>query len=226
MAKILKGNEFKNKLNLKQRLDSDISSTLGAGGRMGRIIGRGVLEAGGVAESILDEAKDDASHIREEAREILDKVQEEMEAKKKEGYEKGYQEGLQQGMEMLHRVKELRQKLFTDNEKEMVKLTFEIAKKIIGREIAENDKAIMNIIRLAISDAVGDKITVKVNPKDYANIKKNEKEFLKSIETGKTINFREDEEIQFGGCVVDTEIGTIDAQLDTQLNAIKKALGL
>jgi flagellar assembly protein FliH len=108
----------------------------------------------------------------------------------------------------------------------MIKLIFAIAEKIIGREFSESDKAIMNVIRLAVSDAVGEKITIRLNPKDHENIKKNEKELYEQIESGKTLIFREDETIKPGGCTVETEIGTIDAQLETQLNAIKKALGL
>ncbi len=63
-------------------------------------------------------------------------------------------------------------------------------------------------------------------PKDYENIKKNQAELLQKVEAGKTLLLREDEGVKPGGCLVETEIGTIDAQLDTQLSAIKKALGL
>jgi len=226
MAKILKGNEYKAKLGLKDRIEAELPSTLITGSELGGVIDREVLEASEKAKKLILKARDEAGQIREEAREVLGQVKEEMERSKKEGYERGYQGGLEKGLEMLIRVKELRAKLFTDNEREMVKLVFEIAKKVIGREFSENDKAIMNVIRLALSDAVGEKITVMLNPKDYGKVKKNEKELLEAVETGKSLSFREDDEVQPGGCVVDTEIGTIDAQLDTQLNAIKKALGL
>ncbi|KAB2839223.1 hypothetical protein F9K50_07925 [bacterium] len=226
MAKILKGDEFKKRLNLQDRIESDLSSTFGGATEVGGVIDREVLDASGRARQIIEEAKGDAARIKAEAKELLGQVQAEMERAKKEGHDLGYQEGLQQGLEMLQRVKDLRQKLFDDNEREMVKLVFEIAEKIIGREFRENDKAIMNVIRLAISDAVGDKIVVHLNPQDYEKIKKNEAELYQKIESGKTLVFREDDTVKVGGCVVETDIGTIDAQLDIQLNAIKKALGL
>ncbi|MCC7344771.1 MAG: hypothetical protein IT573_07505 [Deltaproteobacteria bacterium] len=226
MAKILKGDEFKKRLNLQDRIESDLPSSFGGATEVGGVIDREVLDASGRARQIIEEAKGDAARIKTEAKEVLAQVQAEMERAKKEGYDLGYQEGLQQGLEMLQRVKELRQKLFDDNEREMVKLVFEIAEKIIGREFRENDKAIMNVIRLAISDAVGDKIVVHLNPQDYEKIKKNEAELYQKLESGKTLVFREDDTVKVGGCIVETDIGTIDAQLDTQLNAIKKALGL
>lgn len=226
MAKILKGEEFKKRLNLQDRIESDLSPSFGATTEVGGVIDREVLDASGRARQIIEEAKGDAARIKAEAKDLFAQVQAEMERSKKEGYDLGYQEGLQQGLEMLQRVKDLRQKLFDDNEREMVKLVFEIAEKIIGREFRENDKAIMNVIRLAISDAVGDKIVVHLNPQDYEKIKKNEAELYQKIESGKTLVFREDDTVKVGGCVIETDIGTIDAQLDTQLNAIKKALGL
>jgi len=154
MAKILKGDEFKKRLNLQDRIESDLPSSFGGATEVGGVIDREVLDASGRARQIIEEAKGDAARIKAEAKEVLAQVQAEMERSKKEGYDLGYQEGLQQGLEMLQRVKELRQKLFDDNEREMVKLVFEIAEKIIGREFRENDNAIMNVIRLAISDAV------------------------------------------------------------------------
>ncbi len=226
MAKILKGDEFKKKMNLQDRLDTEVPSSFGPGTDLGGIIDKQVLNAGQQAKKIVEEAREDAAKVKTEAREVLIQVQEEMERAKKEGKELGYQEGIQQGLEFLIKAKELRQKLFTDNEREMVKLIFTIAEKIIGREFSENDKAIMNVIRLAVSDAVGDKIYVRLNPKDYVNIKKNEEELFTKLESGKTLIFREDDTVKAGGCTVETEIGTIDAQLETQLTAIKKALGL
>ena len=226
MGKILKGKEYKSKMALKDRVEADIATPVRTMRSLGGVIDREVLEAEDKAKGILELARQDAAKIKDEAREVLSQVKEEMDRSKKEGFETGKQEGLETSLEMLQRVKELRAQLFSDNEKEIIKLVFEISKKVIGREFSENDKAIMNVIRLALTDAVGDKITVRLNPKDYGIVKKNEKELLSAVEAGTTLVFREDDEIQGGGCIVDTDIGTIDAQLETQINAIKKALGL
>lgn len=227
MSKILKSKDFKDKRGLEEKLNAPVSVALKAPIiPTGGVIDKEVLKASDKARVVLQAAQQDAAQIREEAKSLLAQVQQEMERSKQEGLEQGKQEGLQNSLEMLFRVKELRSKLFADNEKEIVRLVFEIAKKVIGREFNQNDKAIMNVIRLALSDAVGDKIIVRLNPKDYEIVKKNEKELFEAVETGTSLNFKEDMDVQAGGCVVDTDIGTIDAQLDTQLHAIKKALGL
>ncbi|MDX1386993.1 MAG: FliH/SctL family protein [bacterium] len=226
MAKILKGSDYKSKLDLKDRVEAEIPTPIRARATMGGVIDKEVLKAEDKAKEVIDLARQDAAQIKADAKEILDQVQEEMERSKKEGYEAGFQEGIENALEMLIRVKELRAQLFSDNEREIIKLVFEIAKKIIGREFSENDKAVMNVIRLAISDAVGDKITVRINPNDYKNIKSKQSELLETLDGSATLQLREDAEVNPGGCVVDTDIGTIDAQIETQLNAIKKALGL
>jgi flagellar biosynthesis/type III secretory pathway protein FliH len=227
MSKILKSKDFKDNRGLQEQLDAPPSVVLRTPAlATGAILDKEALKAGDKAKAVLQAAGQDAAAIREEAKALLAKVGEETERAKQEGLALGKQEGMEVVMEMLVRVKELRAKLFSDNEKEIVRLVFEIAKKIIGREFNQNDKAIMNVIRLALSDAVGDKIIVRLNPEDYEIVKKNEKELFEAVETGTTLNFKEDMDVQKGGCVVDTDIGSIDAQLDTQLHAIKKALGL
>jgi flagellar biosynthesis/type III secretory pathway protein FliH len=227
MAKILKGDDIKRRMNLQERLESDASKGLEIlTGTSGGILDRGLLGSSEKAKSLLHEAKVEGERIKEDAREILEQAKEEVKKTKQEGYDRGFQEGLQQGLELLVKVKELRRNLFEENEKEMIRLVFAIAEKVIGRELNENDKAILNVIRLAIHDAVGEKIYVHVSPQDYANVRKSEKELIEKLEYGKTLLFREDASVKKGGCVIETEIGTIDAQLETQLQAIKKALGL
>ena len=227
MAKILKGKEFKQNLNLEELLDSELPSSVDSlSSEKGVVLDRESLELSEQAQKILEEARVDARQIRQEAREIYQKIQEEMEKSKQSGFEKGYQEGLGQGLEMLVRVKELRSKLFQDNEQEILRLIFEIARKIVGRELDENNKAILNVIRLALNDAVGEKVVVRVNPADYEKVKDFEEELAASAHDVRTIIFRERDDVKQGGCIIETEIGTIDAQLETQMNAIKKGLGL
>ena len=57
-------------------------------------------------------------------------------------------------------------------------------------------------------------------------LKEHEKDLLTVIDQTQSISVKEDEEIPAGGCIVETELGTVDARLETQLRAIKKALGL
>jgi flagellar biosynthesis/type III secretory pathway protein FliH len=108
----------------------------------------------------------------------------------------------------------------------VVKLVFAIAEKVIGQQMKENDQAILGVVSQALDSAIGNKILVRVHPSDYEKLKAQEAQLLSQVEATKTISFKEDDSVKVGGCIVESEIGTVDAQLDTQLSAIKKALGL
>ena len=82
------------------------------------------------------------------------------------------------------------------------------------------------MVRRAVSEAIGERVTVRVNPEDLDKIRAIEPALKERLQTIKSLSVIGDEAIECGGCAVDTEVGTIDAQLSTQLAAIKKSLGL
>lgn len=226
MGKIVKSSEYKQKVDLKTKVDLEERSNFFEVSEPSGVISKDVLDAQGKARGILEEAKEGARKIKNDARELLGQVQEEMERSRKQGDQRGYQEGLARALEYLNKLYSLREKMFEDIEPQMVKLAFSIAEKIVGQQIQENDMAILGIVKQALDSAIGYKILVKLNPADYVKIKTQETQLLAKVESGRIISFKEDESVKAGGCVVESEVGAIDAQLDTQLNAIKKALGL
>ena len=95
---------------------------------------------------------------------------------------------------------------------------------VIGRIAAENPDLIRSVVRQALERVLGDRITVSLSPEDYRSLVAGEHEFKDVIDRTKRLMFREDETVAKGGCVVETEVGTIDARIETQLEAIRKAL--
>lgn len=226
MGKIVKSSEYKQRIDLKTKVDLEERANFFDVSEPSGVISKDVLDAQGKVRLILEEAREEAKKIKSEARETLAQVQEEMERSRKQGDQRGYQEGMARALEYLNKLYALRDKMFEDIEPQVVKLSFSIAEKILGQQIQENDKTILGIVKQALDSAIGYKILVKLNPADYTQIKSQESLLLAKVEPSRTISFREDESVKPGGCIVESEIGAIDAQLDTQLNAIKKALGL
>lgn len=226
MGKIVKSSDYKQRVDLKTKVDLDERSSFFDVSEPSGIISKDVLDSQGKARAIIEEARDEARKIKTEAREILSQVQDEMERSRKQGEQRGYQEGLTQALEYLNKLHALREKMFEDMEPQVVKLSFSIAEKIVGQQIEENKMAILGIVKQALDAAIGYKILVRLNPSDYEKIKSQETQLLAKIDSSRTVSFKEDESVKAGGCTVESEVGTIDAQLDTQLNAIKKALGL
>ena len=114
--------------------------------------------------------------------------------------------------------------MLSEAEPQIIRMVMDIAEKVIGRQIEKG--AIVDVVKNAISQAAGRKIVVRVHPADVPMIREREKDLFASLDQNQSVSVKEDEEIPPGGCIVETEMGTVDARLETQLNAIKKALGL
>ena len=122
------------------------------------------------------------------------------------------------------KVRESKEKFFAEAEAEVIKLVLTISEKVIGKLAQEYKEVILSIIQQAMERSLGDRIVIRLHPEDWKRIQTEEKVFKEKLDKTKHLHFKEDDTIERGGCVVETEIGTIDAQLDTQLKAIRKAL--
>ncbi|MBI2337210.1 MAG: hypothetical protein HYU97_10680 [Deltaproteobacteria bacterium] len=227
MAKVLKNQDLKKKLKLEERVNlEETSSNIVLPQGKSSVIDRDVFEAGARAKAIILEAQAEANQIKAMAKEILNQVEGELQSKKQEGHEVGYQEGLANTTQLMVEAKKLREKLFTDNEKEMIRLVFAIAERVIGDQLKTNNEAVLGVIKQAIKEAMGQKIVIHLNPVDYEKAKAKEAQLFTQVESDQSIAFRVNESVAQGGCLVESEIGTLDAQLETQLTAIKQALGI
>jgi len=201
-------------------------SSIGIMPEGGGVLNKKVMDAKAKAQAIVDEAVLEADRIREEAIALQERIKKEMEKAKKDGFAAGREEGMSAALEKAVALQDLRDRFYAGAEPEIIKLVMTIAEKVIGKMVREHEGAIKSIVRQAVDSTLGERITVKLNPEDYKIITAGEHEFKDIFDRTKRIAFKEDEAVKKGGCMVETEIGTIDARLETQLKAIKKALEL
>jgi flagellar biosynthesis/type III secretory pathway protein FliH len=183
-----------------------------------------VLSAYEEAAEIIGNARREASRLRREAEALHERARLERESERKRGYDEGHQKALG---ELTHRMVEVeaeRERFFADAEPQVIRMVMEIAEKVIGREI--NNGAIVDVVKTAILQSVGRRVSIKVHPSDAAVLKEKQAELMASLDSNRSLTIKEDETITSGGCLVETEMGVVDARLDTQLAAIRKALGL
>lgn len=190
----------------------------------GGVVHRRVMDAAGEARRILAEAEAEAKKIRDAANRVLADAEIKKQEAIKQGYASGESKGLTQVTEKLMHLENLRERFYAQAEPEIVELVLTIAGKVIGKLVAENPEVIRSVVHEALESALGDRIVVRLNPEDFSIIMAGDHEFRQIIDKTRRLSFREDESISKGGCVVETEIGTIDAQIETQLGAIRKAL--
>jgi flagellar assembly protein FliH len=151
-------------------------------------------------------------------------------------YLQGKEEGTQQANERfenslemfaqgIEEVSRLREALLQNSTHDMLRLVMSIARQVIHCEISVNREVILATIGKALNAAVSsDSYRIKVNPEDLALVTEKKPLFLASINGLKNIVFEADPAIARGGCLVESELGEVDATIDSQLEEIRRTL--
>jgi type III secretion protein L len=175
--------------------------------------------------SATSKAREILQKAQQEAEEIIRKAHEEKERERKDGYQDGYQEGLAQVTELLAKARTEYEQTLKSASKDMLNLAFKIAEKIVGKQLEIDNKIIMDIVSQALQTVRQSRqITLRVNPEDAKVLKANKDSFLEKLGHGREIDILEDKKVERGGCIIESEIGIVEAQLQTQLERLKKVL--
>jgi flagellar assembly protein FliH len=104
----------------------------------------------------------------------------------------------------------------------VVQLSFEIAQKIVRKEI-QKESVIESVLKDSLRKILGaNSVIIKIHPEDYKIINEDNNKSLFFDESFSKIKFEKDDRIEQGGCVVETEIGNVDARIMSQFNELKK----
>lgn len=183
----------------------------------------------GVVEAEVYEAHQRAKEIVEaaerQAEEIVAQAESEREDALGEAREQGRQEGLAQATEVLLRARQEAAALVERSEEELVRLALLVAEKIVGRALELDPNVILDISAQAIESVRQQReLVLRVHPEDAVRLRNSRKKLMDLLGRTKDIAVREDSEVERGGCVIETENGTVDAQLSTQLRMLEAAL--
>jgi len=190
----------------------------------GGVVQKRVVDAQTKADRIIQEAGKEVERIKKQAESVLADAKIRAEAAVKKGLADGESKGLAKVTEKLVGFEDLKESFFKNAEPDVIKLSMAIAEKVIGDLAAENVEVVRGVVHRALEGTLGDRITVRVNPEDYKLLMEGDQGFKDVLDRTKRIAFRGDDSISKGGCVVESEVGTIDARLELQLEAIRKAL--
>jgi len=115
-----------------------------------------------------------------------------------------------------------REKIWQESEHEIIKLILAISGKIVGEEISNNGKDVITyVVKEALSHVSGKKIVaLRLSPDDAKKI--NLLEEMKLVD--QNVKILEDGAITSGGCVIETDFGSVDCQIETRWEEIRKAL--
>lgn len=174
------------------------------------------------------EAREDAARIVAEARrtaaEIAERTAREAVELRREALEAGREQASGEFTETLAATFEKRDRTLREIEPDVLRLSIKIAEKIVGRELQTDRKAIADMVATALRNVrQQERLIVRVNPNDFPIVE----EFKASLnQAGRAtfLDFEPDPKIATGGCIIESEVGTVDARLETQLKILERSL--
>lgn len=122
-------------------------------------------------------------------------------------------------------IHNLRDKIFRETEDEIIGLVMLVARKVIIQEIIQDRSILAGVVQNALAGlSAREEITVRINPDDYLLVTSGRDELLRKELLNERLLLKPDPSVSAGFCLVDTDMGTIDASLDGQLNQIFRSL--
>jgi flagellar assembly protein FliH len=152
----------------------------------------------------------------------------------REAYQRGFAEGTAVGKEQaavevqpvldrlahtLAELSSLRSRIRRDAEKDLVKLAVAIARRVLHREVTIDPESIEGLIKVALEKLQSrDLCRVRVHPNHGAFIKAS----FDRISNSKKIELIADASLRCGDVLFETEHGTLDASIESQLSEIER----
>lgn len=169
------------------------------------------------AEEVLDQIKHDAEKYRLQ-------VAQECETMKENAFKEGYDDGLQKWAEHLVYLEKQLVVLSQEMRQAIIPIALKAAKKIVGREIELSEDVIVDIVASNLKTvAQHKKIIIYVNKKEWDILEKNKSRLREVFENLESFSIRPRDDIAPGGCVIETEIGIINAQEEQRWKVLEKA---
>ena len=166
----------------------------------------------------------------------LEKLKEIQERAYKEAYDLGVIEGTEKAFEdmkmdfkarlekideVIKSFDEIKKRIFEHNEAHFVKLLYLLSNKIAFKEIKEDKGQIVELVTHLIHDLQGaERVVAKISQEDYSFIEKLRERGVKEAEALVNVKLDVGEEIESGGCILETNYGVIDATLDKRVDKV------
>ncbi|MBI3394519.1 MAG: flagellar assembly protein FliH [Spirochaetia bacterium] len=185
------------------------------------------------ADQIIERAKLEVERMVKEAEMRVAEIEH---GAYQKGYDAGREVGFKKGQSEVRRLIDrlgtivgqaidVREKIIADSEKQMIDMILMIARKVIKDEIVERKEVVLNNIREALKRIKDrDRVDIRVNFADLELTTGHKDELIKMMESLRKVNIYEDSRIDRGGCIIQTDVGAIDARIATQLKEIEEAI--
>ncbi len=163
-----------------------------------------------------------------------------IESEKQDVLDAAYHEGVTQGKQagynalkpeidrLLSEVNEIskqKAKILEDLKPELLQLSLTMAQRIIRTVLEENPDHFNNIVEEALTKITDkEKVVIRVNAEHLTVLRKNKDKIHQSFPDIRHLEIQEDNKVEFGGCVIETKMGYVDASLPMKLETLNQTL--
>ncbi len=174
--------------------------------------------------STLQKASELLKKVKQEALEFAKEEAKEAETIKEIAFKEGFQEAL---LSLNKHIIALDQELHTlrsDVQQKILPLALKAARKLVGEELKLHPDRIVDIVLTSLKPAMQHKkIVIYVNKADFEVLEANKPKIKEIFEHLESLSLQERDDVEPGGCIIQTEAGIINAQLENQWQALEAA---
>jgi flagellar biosynthesis/type III secretory pathway protein FliH len=156
------------------------------------------------------------------------------------GYDEGHRAGLNQGraegrvqtekvlQQFDQAIKDAviqRESLLQEAKQKVLDLVMQVSRKVTFDAVTIDPQATLAIIG-GVIDTLTDrsKLKIKINPEHLPVVRQNIELFLKEPSLLQQITIEADPRVRYGGCLIETSSGDIDARVESQLDVLEEVL--
>jgi flagellar assembly protein FliH len=189
----------------------------------GRIVSTVVMTAQDEAARILRAANEEAEFMNARA---LEAAEEERRRAFEDGLAQGRQEAMAQFTEILVRARQEAEEMRLASRDGAIPLARKMAERIVGRALELHPSLIADIANQALiaSRARSGPVVLRVHPEDLIVLETERPRLGARLPTAVDLKLVADDRVARGGCVIETAIARLDAQLGRQLDALERAI--
>lgn len=190
------------------------------------IINKAKTEADYIIKEALLEAKEIVSKASAEVQELRDNTVQEAE---EEGYRSGTIKAQSEYECLLQEARDIKQqasmeynKILEAVEADAVNTILDIAKKVISKELQCKENVLL-LVQEAFEKCSKDrKAVLKLSEADYDFVNENKEQLMSMLQRSDDVEIKKDLSLEEGGCVIDTDFGSIDASAQTRFEKIEE----
>jgi len=190
------------------------------------------------------QAQEIVKEAQAKAEELIAGAHAQVEQFHQEGFQKGYTEGtVKAETEVEAKYKDIAEQelaqiktivvSFTQSYKDLIKnaeqslvsLATDIAAKVIQEEAQKHSELVLRMVKVGLERVVEKaNIVVKVHPEQLELVKHHKAQLISMVESIDNFELMPDVRVDRGGCVVETNSGSVEVRLQKQVNELKKVL--